>query len=214
MKKILLLSICCFALVARGQSVEDLFRTSDTKLYWLGIDFSNVKLIGDFSQFLGSGEKSASQIKKTFFPAWNELILKERQKYDVAGMLRKDDIIYDIDMITDLNTTALLEEMEVDNTPNYTRSDIERFVSKYNTADKTGIGVVLVAEVLDKSNAQAWFHFVALNLTSKKILVHDRLSGIPAGIGLRNYWAGAIHDVLEEIADIRYKTWKANYARK
>lgn len=214
MKKILFLSICCFSIIARGQSAEDLFRTTDTKLYWLGIDFSNVKLIGDFSQFLGAGEKSASQIKKTYFPAWNELILNERQKYDVPGMLRKDDIIYDIDMITQLNTTAPLEEMEVDNDPNYTKADMERFVAKYNTAGKNGIGILLVAEVLNKNNAEAWFHFVALNLADKKILVHDRLRGIPAGIGLRNYWAGAIHDVLREIADTRYKTWKANYARK
>jgi hypothetical protein len=213
MKKVLFLVICCSSIIARSQSAEDLFTTSDTKLYWLGVDFSNVKLIGDFSQFYGVGEKSASQIKKTYFPAWNHLILDEREKYDVPGMLRKDDIIYDIDMIMEVNETAPLEEMEVYNEPNYTKEDVERFISKYKT-DKQGIGIVLVAEVLNKANTEAWFHFVAINLADKKILVHDRLRGTPGGIGLRNYWAGAIYDVLKEISKSRYRAWKSTYARK
>jgi hypothetical protein len=215
MKKFILFIFVCFLSAGSyGQTAEDLFTPGDAKISWLGIDFSNVKLIGDFSQFSGAGEKSASQIKKTYFPAWNKLILDEREKYDVAGMLRKDKVIYDIDMIMDINMDAPLEEMESYNAPTYSKEDIEKFVKKYETKGKDGIGIVFVAESLNKANTEAWFHFVAINLTNNKVLVHDRIRGEPSGIGLRNYWAGAIHDVIKEISKSRYRNWKSDYAKR
>jgi hypothetical protein len=213
-KSILFIFICLLSIASYAQTAEDLFTASDTKVSWLGIDFSNVKLIGDFSQFHGAGEKNASQIKNTYFPAWNMLILNEREKYDVAGMLRKDKVIYDIDMIMDINKDAPLEEMETYNAPTYSKEDIEKFVKKYKTMGKEGIGIVFVAESLNKANTEAWFHFVAINLTNNKVLVHDRIRGEPSGIGLRNYWAGAVRDVIKEISKSRYRDWKSDYAKK
>jgi hypothetical protein len=213
-KSILFIFVCLVTLVSSAQTAEDLFSPSDAKISWLGVDFSNVKLIGDFSQFNGVGDKNASQIKSKYFPGWNRLILDEREKYDVAGMLRKDNIIYDIDMIMELNGSAPLEAMEAYNAPTYSKDDIEKFVKKYNTKGKQGIGIVFVAESLNKANTEAWFHFVAISLTDNKILVHDRLRGEPSGIGLRNYWAGAIHDVIKEISKNRYRDWKSDYAKR
>jgi hypothetical protein len=203
----------CLSLIAKSQSAEDLFRASDTKITWLGIDFSHVQLVGDFSQFNNAGEKSSIDLKTKYFPGWNEIVLNEAKKYDVKGMLRKENLIYDIDMIADINAKTAVEELETSNPVEYKREDIEKFVKRYSSKSKDGIGIVLVAETLNKRELEGWYHFVALDLSSNKVLVYDRIKGKPAGIGLRNYWANTIYDVIKEIKGDRYKEWKNKYSR-
>ena len=205
--------LICLSVLANAQTAEDLFKASDTKIYWLGIDFSHVQLVGDFSQFNSAGEKSSVEVKNKYFPAWNEIVLNEAKKYDVKGMLRKENMVYDIDMIADVNSKAAVEELEVNNPVQYTREEVEKFVKRYKPASKDGIGIVFVAESLNKRELEAWYHFVAIDLSNNQVLVYDRLKGKPAGIGLRNYWANTIYDVIKEIKGDRYKEWKNKYTK-
>lgn len=213
MRTYLVCILLFFSLVAKSQSAEDLFRASDTKITWLGIDFSHVQLVGDFSQFNSAGEKSSVEVKNKYFPAWNEIVLNEAKKYDVKGMLRKENMIFDIDMIAGINSKAATEELETSNPVEYKQEDIEKFVKRYNPKSKDGIGVALVAESLNKRELEAWYHFVAIDLSSNKVLVYDRIKGKPSGIGLRNYWANTIYDVIKEIKGDRYKEWKNKYTK-
>jgi hypothetical protein len=205
--------IVFFLLAVRGeaQTAKDLFNQSDVKIRWLGVDFSHVKLIGDFAQFFSAGEKSSLQIRDNYFSGWNKLILSEPKKYDLHGMLRKETIVYDIDMVTELNSNAPVEDIESLNTPNYTKKDIEDFIAAYNIVNEDGIGIALIAESLNKNFEEAYFHFVAMNLKTKELLIHQRLRGEPFGFGLRNYWAGSIHDVIKEIKNNRYKMWRNKF---
>ena len=114
MKQTLILLIVFYAAFAHAQKNHpDFVFTHNTKVSWLGVDFTHVKLIGDFSQFSGIGEKSASQIKNQYFHAWNKLIVNERQKYDVAGMLRQNYVYYDINMIDSLNDNTAVCDIAV-----------------------------------------------------------------------------------------------------
>jgi len=210
-KGIILVLFLITALVGKSQTAKDLFRPSNVDIFWLGVDFSHVKLIGDFSQFNGAGEKNNIQIRDKYFAAWNKLILNEPDKYDIKGMLRKDNIIIDIGMLMKLNSTTPLEEMESYNTPNYTKKDIEDFVSLYDTKGKKGIGILFLAESLNKIEKEAYFHFIAIDMETKKVLIHDRIRGEPGGIGLRNYWAGSIHSVIKSIKMNRYYIWKDQF---
>lgn len=213
MKTLFVCILVCLSVIAKSQSAEDLFRASDTKIVWLGIDFSHVQLVGDFSQFNSAGEKSSVEVKQKYFPAWNEIVLNEAKKYDVKGMLRKENLTYDLDAIAEVNAKAATEELEVTNPVEYKREDIEKFVKRYKSSTKNAIGVALVAETLNKRELEAYYHFVAIDLSNNKILVYDRLKGKPAGIGLRNYWANTIYDVIKEIKSDRYKEWKNKYAK-
>ena len=206
-KQFITVLLLFIAVIVDSQTAKDLFSPSNVKISWLGVDFSHVKLIGDFSQFYGAGEKDNSQIRDNYFPAWNRLILVEPDKYDIKGMLRNDSIIYDIEMVTKVNSSTPEEDMESYNTPNYTKKDIETFVSLYDTKDKSGIGILFLAESLNKSMKEAYFHFVAIDMKTKEIIIHERLRGKPKGFGLRNYWAGSIYSVIKEIKNERYKVW-------
>ena len=211
MKRIAVVLILLNVFTASSQKVDDLFQLSDVKISWLGIDFSHVKLIGDFAQFFKAGEKSPLEIRNNYFPAWNEIILKEQDKYDLTGMLRKDSIYFDLEMIMKKNGETPLEILEAYDSPNYTMDDIKSFVNEYKLVNTEGIGIIFIAESMDKYKEEAYFHFVAIDLKTKTILLHERLRGEPSGFGLRNYWAGAIHEVICDIEKKYYRKWKRQY---
>jgi len=199
MKTILIGILISVASLGYSQQNETPVPSADTPIRWLGVDFSHVKLIGEFSHLYGMGDKSSIQVKERYFLAWNKLILNEREKYDIRRLVHKDKVIYDVDMVFNKNAATPLEGLESYNTPEYSTEDITRFVNEYDTQGKDGVGVVLIAETLNKADKEAYFHFVILNMSDKKILVHQRYRGEPGGFGLRNYWAGAIHNVMEQI---------------
>jgi hypothetical protein len=209
MKKLnLLFLILPCTLIGNAQSVHDLFRPSDVRISWLGIDYSHVKLVGNFSEFYQAGVKSTWEIRDIYFPRWNAIILEEANKYDIRGMLRKYNITYDIDGVAAINAQTSLEELEAFNPVQYTRADIQSFIDHYNLDGKEGIGIVLVAESLNKNALEAWYHFVAIDMRTRQILLHERLRGEPHGFGFRNYWANSIYRVIRNIRVYYYWTWK------
>ncbi len=214
MKRIIWLIAFASSGLLFAQEPKDLFEKSDQEIVWLGVDFSHVKLIGTFAQFFGAGEKGAEQIRDIYFPAWNKLILDERDKYDIKGMFRKEQIKYETDMITAINYKCDIENLETQNTPNYTKEEIQGFIENYNLPTNSGIGLLFIAESLSKSDEEACFHFVAIRNSDKTILIHERLKGEPRGFGLRNYWAGSIYSIIQDIKGNRYRAWKSVYAKK
>jgi len=207
-RKLITLLLLLSTAASYSQTREDIFKSSDVKTSWLGIDFSHVKLIGDFSQFFSAGEKSTVKIRDQYFPKWNNLILAEPGKYDIKGMLRKGDIYYDIDMLMAINSKSSLENMESHNSIIYTVDSLKSFISSYDIKEKDGIGILFIAESLNKNSGEAYFHFVALNMNTKEILIHERLMGKPGGFGLRNYWAGSVFKIIKDIKKVHYKKWK------
>ncbi|MDB5272096.1 MAG: hypothetical protein JWO58_463 [Chitinophagaceae bacterium] len=209
-KKIWLLLFMCLTSQGFAQTARDIFTTSDYEFTWLGIDYSQVKLIGDFSQFSGAGGVSPYSMKSRYFPAWNNLVINERSKYNIQGALRKSNLQYDISEVTVKNAEAALENMEVYNAPNYNQQKIQEMVNGYSFVGKKGVGILFVAECLNKASEEAYYHVVLINMMTKEILVYERIRSTPAGIGLRNYWAGSIYSVIKTI-DKNYKSWKARY---
>ncbi len=202
----LLLTLACS--LSYSQTAADLFRKTDHKISWLGIDFSQVKLIGEFNHFFGAGSHSVVDVRDEYFNRWNRLVLAEPNKYDLRSMLRKTSIFYDIDMMNAINSSCSVENMEELNTPNYSLEQIRQFISLYPIENKSGIGVLMIAESLNKYAQEAYFHVVILNMETKEILIHERIRSKPSGFGLRNYWAGAIHQTMKQVENTYYRKWK------
>ena len=209
MKKIIVaLMLIGSSYFGHTQTVQDLLYSNDTEITWLGIDYSHVKLIGSFTQFENAGNKAAYQIRNAYFPGWNNIILHEREKYDLRAALRKDYLDYDIVAITEINSKASLEEMEATRPVRYSTEDIQNFVNEYNLEGQKGLGVLMVAERMDKYNEEAFFHFVVINIKTKEILVQERLRGRPGGFGLKNYWARPVLHIINDVKGKYFKTWK------
>ena len=212
MKNILfLLALPFLAHNSNAQDAQDLFRP-EVPVTWLGIDYSHCKLIGNFAEFADAGRKSTWQIRDVYFPKWNSIIMTEPEKYDVRGMLRRGDMTFDLEMISNINAQTILAEMEVFTPVKYSDEDIRSFVSQYEFRDKNGIGILLICESLNKITQEAWYHFVAVDMGTGSVLLHERLRGQPKGIGLRNYWANSIHYVIRNIQEYYYWEWKKQSA--
>ncbi len=214
MKKIILpflfiiLSTCIYS-----QQVADLFKKSDVKITYLGIDFSQVKLIGSFNQFAEAGSTGPSLIKSKYFDSWNNLVVNESKKYDVAWILRKETINNSIAEVSEINTKTSLETIEAENSPNYTIEFIKNYVSTYKFNEKEGFGIIFIAESLNKNNQEGIFHFVVFNLKTNEIVIQERLVEPAGGIGLRNYWGRTIFEAIRDLQDNKYKIWKKKYGK-
>lgn len=202
------LLLALFAFPSRSQTAEDLFR-HEMPVTWLGIDFSHVTLVGNFAEFGEIGEKGPVQIITDYFPRWNRIVLDECEKYDIRGMLRRMDIGYDIDMIMALNYRTRPDSLLSYNLRKFTGEDLQAFVNEYYLEGKEGIGVVFIAESLNKCYEEAWFHFVAINMNTGEVIFHERLKGEPSGFGLRNYWANSVYRVIRDVKHYYYYVWKA-----
>jgi hypothetical protein len=216
MKKIIAL-FCGFMFLTstlNAQSVEDLFKNSPTKITWLGIDYSHVKLIGSFSNFNDNTKITPEIIKNDYFVRWNELILKESNKYTIDKMFKKKDISYSIEGISAINAQADITTIEQAITPNYTESQLQQFVKNYYFNQSEGIGLLFVAESMNKIREEAIYHILAINLTNNEILLYDKFTTKPGGIGLRNYWASSYLKVIETIRDHKYAAYKKKYVQK
>jgi hypothetical protein len=216
MKKIVALFCALTFLInaLNAQSVEDLFKNSPTKITWLGIDYSHVKLIGSFSNFNENTKITPEIIKNDYFVRWNELILKESNKYTIDKMFRKKDINYTIEGITAINKQTEVTSIEQTTSPNYTELQLQQFVKNYYFNQSEGIGLMFVAESMNKIREEAIYHILAINLTNNEILLCDKFTTKPGGIGLRNYWASSFLKVIETIRDHKYAAYKKKYVHK
>ena len=65
-----------------------------------------------------------------------------------------------------------------------------------NLSQKEGVGVVLIAKLLNKPLEKAIYDLVIFDISTRNILYIKEVVGEASGFGLRNYWAGSIYDIL------------------
>ncbi len=185
------------------------------EITWYGIDYSRVKLIGEFSQFGDAGVKSESEIRDKYFPAWNELVLKEANKYDIKSAFRKNHVIYDLDAVNLRNSRVNpghLISLSDNDQNNLDEDAIQAIVSEYPASGK-GYGLVFIAKSLDKRREMGSYHVVLFDKESRKVVFNKILTGKAAGFGIRNYWARSYYEVLEQ-SKANYKKWLKETAAK
>jgi hypothetical protein len=215
MRKLIFINLVLFAAIPmKAQSIDDLFGSTDTRITYLGIDFSHVKLIGNFTEFFEAGKKNVMEIRDFYFPRWNKVVVDEREKYDIGGMLRKYNVYYDLEMITEVNARTNPDSLESYNAVVLSPDDISNIVAHYNLEGRQGIGVVFVAESLNKSAVEAYFHFVAINMDTREVLFQRRLRGQPQGFGLRNYWINSLYRIINDVKYYYFNEWRIRTAKE
>lgn len=205
---IFLAIILSFVTISKSQNKSDIFTTKT--LVWYGLDFSKAKLVGTFSEMGSAGMKSGLDMKTKYFKGWNDLFFSESKKFNLQKTFRKDDIKFDLSVIENRNSQVDENSILGYNTITLTNDDIQNIVSSYNSNAKEGIGLVFIVENFNniKSDAFASIFVTFFDINSKKVLLTDKLVTKPAGIGLRNYWAGAIYKMLKEIEEQKYNQWR------
>lgn len=209
MKKLILilLSVVTFSVFSQN-TIKEVF-TSNT-IVWYGLNFSKAKMIGQFDQAMGAGEASGSDLKNKWIPAWNSIILTEPKNFKIKEAFQKDEVFYDITSNEKLNANINSEELMTFNSYKFDNDQkiVKDVVAKLKGEKAEGIGVTFIVESFNKSLDEAVFYVTVFDIKTKNILITERIVGKPVGIGLRNFWAGAVKHVIKQITTDYYKIWK------
>lgn len=191
-------------------TAKDVF--SSKTIVWYGLNFSEAKMVGQFDQAMGAGPASGSDIKNKWIPQWNSLIMTEQKNFKIKEAFQKDEVFYDITPTEKQNQNINSDDLMSFNT--YTFKDAQKtakeIVSKLKGGEKTeGIGVTFIVESFNKSMDEAVVYVTVFDIKTKNILILERMVGKPMGIGLRNFWAGAMKHVIKQITTDYYNLWKS-----
>ena len=209
LSKGVLFGILLAASPALSQTKSDVFM-KDIPVTWLGLDFTSAKLIGDRER-LGS----ESDVRR-LLDAWNDLILAEQDKFDVAKAIGRAKVDNVIDVTKEHNTELDVMGMFSDNERDYLHikvSDVEEIIAGYDFKDLSGIGLMFNVESFNKINVEGSVWVTFINLGTKEVLFTERLVAPPSGMGMRNYWAGCLYDVISKIRKKEFEMWRKKHYR-
>ncbi len=165
----------------------------DTKAYVYGLDFSKAKLVG------AVGFTNPAQVKDYYFNEWNNLLVNEKDKYNIPKFFKKSEVIYDLSVVEKRNKAVKMDGLVTESPYELEDKEVEKIISSYKTEQKSGLGIVFVVNSFDKLNEKATLHVVLFDLSNKKILAMDKMSQDPSGFGIRNYWMGAVYGIMKKV---------------
>lgn len=194
------------ALAGRAQSLKTFFNEETTPLTYLGVDFTNAKVIGE--------SVVPADMRDRLFPAINAVIMNEPKKYDLSGAFHRQ-VTVDITSTDKRNQNVDVTAIKSENVADFNHLeavDMAAAVKKLDLNGKKGIGLLFVMEGMSKPQKEASMYVVLIDMESEKVLLAERLTAKAQGFGFRNYWAYTVYKVLEDIRKHQYSAWKAKNA--
>lgn len=189
-----------------AQTLKDFFNSSDVPLTYLGVDFTQAKVLNEMA--------TASEIRDKQYPAINQVIInvKEAKKFNIAKAFDRPEVINDISFVNAKNAKIDVDKIAESgsNDVHFKNTTVESIVKSYDFGGKKGIGLMFIVETMNKLSVQALIHVTLIDMATKKVLLTEKFIEQPAGFGFRNYWVKTIFEALEDIKKSKYKEWKAN----
>ena len=183
---------------------------------WFGIDYSKAKFTGSFAQAFGIDPNNGNELVEKWIPEWNKIFFKEPQNFQIGEAIKKPNIYFDVNSVNIINSKINKDSIYSETPTGYKiagpEKTIPEMIKNYSSdTKKSGLGCVFIAESYNKKAHSAYVYFVLFQIADKKIIGYKRLMGIPKGIGLRNFWSGAIKDIINQVENSAYPSvsWNA-----
>lgn len=162
----------------------------NAEVYFYGIDFSKVKVYG--------AEESPSQFLDAFHSI-NRLFLAEADKYNVGKRLQVYVKGIDLDPVEAVNDDIEKADLIQNGYGGYqlTDEDIASAIRQLPIKEESGIGLVFIAEVLNKSSQRAKYCVTFFDIESRDVIDVWEGKGKAQGFGLRNYWARSVYNMMK-----------------
>jgi hypothetical protein len=168
-------------------------KTADIKnVVWLGVDFTEARFT--------SVAESPESIVNQFIPSINTLVITEQSKYDFKKFLKLSQVTNDIDLANGFNAKIDPSKLVITNDYKFEMEKVKDVIKKYDVKDKSGTGLIFIAENLNKVAKSASYYVCFFDLKTKEIIECKEKTVPVTGIGFRNYWASSVYAIL--------KTWE------
>ncbi len=202
---VLIISIHNYGL---SQSRQDIFVRNGPRIVWLGLDFTQVRLLGP----LGTVDESELI---SLFDDINMVVISERSKYNFEAALRKDEVPYNLEIVKMLNSGLdpgkAVAYSSNNEEPRLNEEAISVLVKQYRTENKEGIGLVFFMETFDKTREKGTMWVTFFTLADRNVLFTERMSGNANGISFRNHWVRTVYEVIDQIRTTKYSEWRFRY---
>jgi len=191
-------------------SIYEVFDNT-TPITFLGIDFTNTRYIGrtgtvDTLEMIG------------LLNEMNDYIFAIRKDYNVADALKKDSVVYDYDLVRNLNkninpynlisnNTDLINRLNKDSISNI----IKNYPIKENAA---GIGMIYIVDNFFKRSEEVTVWLAFFDMQTKKVLLTERMIGIAEGFSFKLHWSKPFYLYLSDLKYGQFKSWKKKYLPK
>lgn len=194
-----------------AQTLKDFFSNTSTNLTYLGIDYTQNKLINDPGG-------NANDIKGRLYNSMNEVVVNEMGKnYNISGAFnRSNSVTTDIAAVTARNEKISTSEIMSSSPSDFNRlkeDDIAKCIKALDLKGKEGVGLVFVMEGMKKEEKKSYgaVWVTLIDMKTKKVLMTERMEQEAAGFGFRNFWVSIIKKSIVEVDKKRYKDWKNAY---
>ncbi len=201
MKKNVLLLIAIVSVIVLNAQDASLVWSSQT-MSWFGVDFTKTKVLGL--------EDSPHKIRDEFFKPWNDVTID----MDLTKMFGKNAVYKDPNGITKQNLARETETMNTGAEVEFTDEVIDSRIKEISTGSKkNGLGLIFIAESINKATGNGIFHVVFFDIATRKVVWHKKMTGKATGSNPKTAWGGAVKDVFNQIDKKEWKAWRkeANY---
>ncbi|MDR1762569.1 MAG: hypothetical protein LBR64_01250 [Dysgonamonadaceae bacterium] len=184
MKKFFLLVLILFPAIIYAQEISNV-----QKINVYGVDFSHAGLYA----LTNDNREIKSGLCRI-----NALLEQEPKKYDFAKYLKKGISGFCTESTDEINEAMDAKAMKVVS-PDYALTDdqINETLDNLNCEGNDGVGFVLIAELLNKTDEKASFVAVFFDEETKEVIYSKLVTGKTQGFGVRNHWAYCVYQVLK-----------------
>jgi hypothetical protein len=200
---------------AQGAGLQDFFSNSNSPAVYLGVDFTQAKIINDMSDPQG--------FVSSTFQSINQLTIYEYKKYNFQEAFHKNSMENDLNGVNARNSKINAEALKSTNANDANRlkaTDIPGVISGFNFDGKKGVGILFIVTGMqkgfgkgDKADDKLTAWVTLIDLATGKVLLTEQMEGKTGGFGERNFWAAGIKSILEEIQKHKYSEWKKTYSK-
>jgi hypothetical protein len=209
MKKLVFIVLLFIINFVNSQSLKDVLLNKKYEIDFVGIDFSEAKLVGTSSDF-----RKPRRIIKDYFSRWNNMFHIDADKYELTNYFRKENINLLTETVDSINNIIDPYNLVVHITPKRLNSKLtQKMINKYEVVSDNEVSMVFIINSLNKLRKQAIVDIVYFNNKSKEIIFKTTITSEPGGFGLKNYWEGAFLNLFKQVKKKEYKKWKKQFKK-
>ena len=191
MKFLFSLSIIIFSTFnLSGQSTYSNY--ADSPKTFLGIDYTSAKFVGSV------GFPKTSTIPN-YIKQWNNFVLSEPSKYDVAKAFNDSKVTIDLSQTQKRNSTIDTNDIVQELAYSFSSKEAEEIALSYSFKGIKGLAILVVAECYNKPALLGSHYVIIVDTDTKEVIYNKKYSFKPKGFGRKNFWAKTYYSLLKEL---------------
>ena len=103
-------------------------------------------------------------------------------------------------MANEFNAKIDPSKLVINDAYKFEMDKVKDVIKKYDLKEKTGTGLIFIAENLNKTSKSASYYVCFFDLKTKEIIECKQKSAPVTGVGFRNYWASSIYAIMKSWA--------------